>query len=39
MTMSILIVQDDKSVLIDAGDNEDESLIVNYLNDLEIKKK
>ena len=35
---SILIVQDDKSVLIDAGDNDDESLIVNYLNDLEIKK-
>ena len=35
---AILIVQDDKSVLIDAGDNDDESLMVNYLNNLEIKK-
>lgn len=35
---AILILQDDKSVLIDAGDNDDESLMVNYLNNLEIKK-
>ena len=35
---AILIVQDDKSVLIDAGDNDDEELVVNYLNNLEIKK-
>lgn len=35
---AILIVQNDKSVLIDAGDNDDEALIVNYLNNLEIKK-
>lgn len=35
---SILILQDDKSVLIDAGDNDDEELVVNYLNNLEIKK-
>ena len=28
---AILIVRDDKSVLIDAGDDDDESLIVNYL--------
>ena len=35
---AILILQDDKSVLIDAGDNDDEELVVNYLNNLEIKK-
>lgn len=35
---AILILQDNKSVLIDAGDNDDESLMVNYLNNLEIKK-
>ena len=35
---AILIVQDDKSVLIDAGDDDDESLIVNYLESLEMKK-
>ena len=35
---AILIVQNDKSVLIDAGDNDDEELVVNYLNNLEIKK-
>lgn len=35
---AILILQDNKSVLIDAGDNDDETLIVNYLNNLKIKK-
>ena len=35
---AILILQDNKSVLIDAGDNDDESLMVNYLNNLAIKK-
>ncbi|GEM_PF-308914 len=35
---SIVIKQGDKSILIDAGDNDDESLIVNYLKDLGISK-
>ena len=35
---AILIIQDDKTVLIDAGDNDDESLMVDYLNNLQIKK-
>lgn len=35
---AILIKQGDKSVLVDAGDNNDEELIVNYLNKLNINK-
>ena len=35
---AILILQDGKTALIDAGDNDDESLMVDYLNNLEIKK-
>lgn len=33
-----LIISDNKTMLIDAGNNEDGSLIVNYLNELGIKK-
>lgn len=33
---SILIVQGDKSVLIDAGDNDDETLVTNYISNLGI---
>lgn len=35
---SIVIKQGDNSVLIDAGDNDDESAIVNYLKNLGINK-
>lgn len=35
---AILIKQGDKSVLVDAGDNNDEELIVNYLKKLNINK-
>ncbi|WP_288221237.1 MBL fold metallo-hydrolase [uncultured Clostridium sp.] len=35
---AIVIKQGDKSVLIDAGDNDDEDIIVNYLRNLNISK-
>lgn len=35
---AILILQDGKTALIDAGDNDDESLMVDYLNNLQVKK-
>lgn len=35
---SILIISEDKSVLIDGGDNDDEQLVANYIKNKGIKK-